>query len=604
MIGEILICVRTAERSAIPRTRKEKKSIVMEINDQNAGLAGPRHTNPSCPSQDYFLTIKQLVKLRDEHPAKSQTYLAFQEEIDKVYDQVRLQIINNDSQPRQPISFGTSGWRGVIGCDIFVKSVDVVTRAIIEMYGAVEGNPALTEALGVRSLVEAQKRGCVLGFDNRFGNDILASHINTVLTGHGFVVHYAGESTTGSLSAAVLELNAAFSINLTPSHNPLQYGGFKFNAADAGPAAPVITDWITKRANALLAQPSPDLLPARPELNRSCDALGLWKSLVRKGTASHGLDYDSIMNLFAKRQDLAIVVDCVHGASRVHVDQLFAGLKTPRLQFLRKNVDPTFGGIAPEPSTANLAMIREALSTLAEPLKLGVIMDPDADRIRFADQHAEITMNQFGAMAYHFLHEVKGKRGMVAKTVATSNFANAIARALHEEVFEPRVGFKEFKPVIHQALVCFEESDGITVIGHTPEKDAYIGLLLALDMVLTLNKPLSQYLRELQEAYGLYAPDKDGVAVSQHGKALTDTLAGLDRFAEGVVLEVNGQRRTIVKTITIDGHKLILDDDSWIMIRPSGTEPKVRFYVEARSQEGKEALFATARAMLRELGLL
>lgn len=555
-------------------------------------------------SIDYFATIKELVVQREVCQAGSDQALDLQRQIDDVYAQVREQIISNDGQPRQAISFGTSGWRGIIGTDIFIKSVDVVTRAIVAMYENTDQNPELREALGVSSLAEARNRGCVLGFDNRFGNELLAKHITNVLTGQGFTVHYAGEATTGTLSAAVLELSAAFSINLTPSHNPLQYGGFKFNASDAGPAAQVVTDWITKHANTLLSQPQPVAIQARPEICRPCDALGTWKSLVRKGQTLHSLDYDAIMDAFAKREDVTVVVDCVHGASRVHIESLFNQIATPRLQFLRRNADPTFGGIAPEPSTANLSLIRKELSLRPEPLQLGVIMDPDADRIRFTNQHTEISMNQFGAMAYHFLHEVKGKKGMVAKTVATSNFANAIARALHEEVFEPRVGFKEFKPVIATALVCFEESDGITVIGHTPEKDAYIGLLLALDMVLTLNKSLGEYLEELQSKYGFYAPDKDGVTVSQHGDVLTDTLKGLDRYAEGTTVNVGKDKRTIAQVITIDGHKLILDDDSWIMIRPSGTEPKVRFYVEARSTAGKEALFETARGMLRELGLL
>jgi phosphomannomutase len=576
----------------------------MESNDQSK-LPFPKQYDNHCQAYpDYFSTIKELVKQREMNPVKSQSYLAFQGQIDAVYDQVRQQILHNDCQPRQPISFGTSGWRGEIGTDIFVKSVDLVTRAIIDMYHAMEQNPDLKSALGVESPADARERGCVLGYDNRFGNEILANHIKGVLTGHGFTVYSAGESTTGTLSAAVLEIQAAFSINLTPSHNPLQYGGFKFNAADAGPAAPVVTNWITKRANDLLDQPVPAAKPVRLELCHPCDALQTWKSLVRKGTARHGLDYGSIMARFGERQDVAVVVDSVHGASRVHVEQLFAGIATPRLRFLRRQADPTFGGIAPEPSTANLALIRNTLATMTEPLKLGVIMDPDADRIRFQDQDSEITMNQFGAMAYHFLHEVKAKKGLVAKSVATSNFANAIARKLGEEVFEPRVGFKEFKPVINEALVCFEESDGITVIGHTPEKDAYIGLLLALDMVLTLNMSLSEYLKELQQEFGLYVPGKDGVTVSQQGKALTDTLAGLDRYARGATVKVNNKDRTIVKIITIDGHKFILDDDSWIMIRPSGTEPKIRFYVEARNEEGKEGLFATARGMLRELGLL
>ncbi|MDP2105254.1 MAG: phosphoglucomutase [Desulfobulbaceae bacterium] len=573
-------------------------------NSDNSLLNKGTQENGSSEPTDYFTAIKTLVIQRQACVADSDEALGVQRQIDAFYAQVREQIVNNDGQPRQAISFGTSGWRGIIGTDIFIKSVDVVARAIVNMYESVDQDPELQDALGVRSLAEARKKGCVLGFDNRFGNEILAEHIKKVLTGQGFVVHYAGESTTGTLSAAVREIHAAFSINLTPSHNPLQYGGFKFNAADAGPAAQVVTDWITKQANILILHPQPLTAMARPELCFSCDALKTWMSLVRKGKALHGVDYDAIMDRLAEREDVAVVVDCVHGASRVHVHELFNQISTPRLQFLRCNDDPTFGGIAPEPSTANLALIRQELALRPEPLHLGVIMDPDADRIRFTDQHTEISMNQFGAMAYHFLHEVKGKTGMVAKTVATSNFANAIARALHEDIFEPRVGFKEFKPVIAEALVCFEESDGITVIGHTPEKDAYIGLLLALDMILTLNKSLGDYLKELQSQYGFYAPDKDGVTVTQHGDALTATLKGLDRYAVGVKIKVGEEERTIVNVITIDGHKLILDDDSWIMIRPSGTEPKVRFYVEARSIAGKEALFETARNMLRELGLL
>ncbi len=567
------------------------------MNDSNPAARA------SDQGQDYFRDIERLVKER-EATQPGPTRLALQAEIDRLYGLVRQQMLENRGQPRQAISFGTSGWRGILGADLFARSVAVVAQAIVAMYDGLDGDPDLKAALGVSSPAEARARGCVLGFDNRFGNELLAGVIRDILTGHGFKVLAAGESTTGVLSAAVLELQAAFSINLTPSHNPLPYGGFKFNAADAGPAAPVITNWITRKANELIGQPDPPPNPPRPDLCQSFDALATWQTLVRRGAARHRLDYDLIMRQLAAREDLLVVVDCVHGASRVHVQRLFANLESPRLIFLRQEADPTFGGIAPEPSTANLAGIRRELSRRPEPLCLGVIMDPDADRIRFADREGEITMNHFGAMAYHFLHEIKGLRGLVAKTVATSNFANAIAGALGEEVFEPRVGFKEFKPVIDQALVCFEESDGITVRAHTPEKDAYIGLLLALDMILTLNQGLSQYLRQLQQTYGLYAPGKDGVAVALRGSALTAALAGLNRYRQGDRLLVDGEERLISRLITIDGHKLILDDGSWLMIRPSGTEPKVRFYVEARNEAGKEALFATARGLLAELGLL
>ena len=175
----------------------------------------------------------------------------------------------------------------------------------------------------------------------------------------------------------------------------------------------------------------------------------------------------------------------------------------------------------------------KALQDRQERLKLGAIIDPDGDRIRFTDGSVEISMNQFGAMSYHFLHEIKGKKGMVAKTVATSNMANNLAKSFGEEVFEPRVGFKEFKPVIGKALVCFEESDGISIIGHTPEKDAYIGLLLALDMVMTVGKNLGEYQQDLEKQYGAYYPDRDGIRVSLQGDELLRALATLRKYGVG-----------------------------------------------------------------------
>ena len=213
-------------------------------------------------------------------------------------------------------------------------------------------------------------------------------------------------------------------------------------------------------------------------------------------------------------------------------------------------------------------------------------------------------MNQFGARAYHFLHEHKKLTGMVAKTVATSNLANSVAATLGEELFETRVGFKEFKPVIGRALVYFEESDGISVIGHTPEKDAYIGLLLALDMVVSTGSNLGDIKAEMDRLYGEFYPDRDGVEVSLKGEALLTALAALEKYDVGSAVIVGDRAKTIKQIITKDGRKMIFEDDSWLMIRPSGTEPKVRFYVESRDAEGTTDLVESARAMLAEAGLL
>jgi len=249
-------------------------------------------------------------------------------------------------------------------------------------------------------------------------------------------------------------------------------------------------------------------------------------------------------------------------------------------------------------------MVSRQLQASDKIFKIGAIIDPDADRIRFTDGATEISMNQFGAMAYHFLHEYKGLKGMVAKTVATSNLANSVAEKLGEEVFETKVGFKEFKPVIGKALVYFEESDGISIIGHTPEKDAYIGLLLAIDMVITSGKNLGDFKREMEEIYGVYCPDRDGVVVSLQGDELTQALGHLEKYKEGSIVTVGPDQKIIKEIITKDGRKMIFEDNSWLMIRPSGTEPKVRFYVESRDPDGTPNLVQAAKEMLREAGLL
>jgi phosphomannomutase len=555
---------------------------------------------------EYFSLIKELVA------RKKREGDVWQAALDQVYVLLLEEILTNRSEPQERITFGTSGWRGKLGKDIFVRSVALVTEAIISVYQTMVDDQELQHALGVASVEEAQSRGCVLGFDNRFGGPQLAAAVAAVLAGKGFRVHYAGESTTGVLSAALLSLGGAFSINLTPSHNPLEYGGYKFNAADAGPASSLVTARITAAAHSLQEQGyQPPPLPssiddtmARHTGITTFDSFAVWQQFLQVGKNRHGLDLAASVAALARRDDMLVVVDCVHGASRLHLHRFFAGCDKTRLQVVRDGADVTFGGVAPEPSSANLRVVNDTLRQSSTRFKLGAIIDPDGDRIRFTDGSREISMNQFGAMAYHFLHEYKGKKGLVAKTVATSNLANALAAAFAEELFEPSVGFKNFKPVIDRALVVFEESDGISVRGHTPEKDAYVGLLLALEMVLTTNLNLSVYLKKIEDQYGAYYPERDGVTVAAKGEELLTLLRGLSRYQPGTWLKVGDTERRIAQVITIDGTKMIFEDGSWLMIRPSGTEPKVRFYVESRSAAGTGDLVGAAKNLLVEIGVI
>ncbi len=547
---------------------------------KKTALTGYFDLRPDHAENDYFSMLQQVISQNMDR--------ALQHEI---YERIGHEIATSSAPPAKEISFGTSGWRGILGKEITVKSVVQVTRAIIRLYRELdkelEGEDGLAPLLGVDSFAEAKRRGCVIGFDNRFAGELLALQVARVLAEEGFTVFYAGETTTGVLSAVIARQEQAFSINLTPSHNPFQYGGYKFNAADGGPAAGEVTGEITRYAREIVAQEGNDPVPelwsitemdSHPLVKR-IDSFACWQAQVAAGEPLHTLSVDTITSAARNNADFFLAVDCVHGASRLHIRRLY-GIEQQQegnLQLLRADADMTFGGIAPEPSTGNMKGVVALLQKRPERLKLGAIIDPDGDRIRFTDGQTEIGMNQFGAMAYHFLHEKRGRKGMVAKTVASSNLANALAAAFGEEVFEPAVGFKNFKPVMGQALVFFEESDGISVRGHTAEKDAYIGLLLALAITLETAQPLGEYLRQIEAQYGAYIPARDGLEVSLQGEELKTRLAALERFAVGTVLQVGKEEKEIVDIITIDGHKMIFADGSWLMIRPSGTEPRAAY---------------------------
>lgn len=571
----------------------------MTEKDGCSELSGKYIVSGKHAESDYFGLIRELLQLdKKDYPEKN-------DQISETYRLIEDEIRSNGGRPVSEVSFGTSGWRGILGKDIFLKSVVSVTAAIIKLYETISENPDLVPLLGVSSLEEARVRGCLVGYDNRFGGEIMGRGVADYLSSCGFKVFYCGETTTGVLSAALLMCRGAFSINLTPSHNPFDYGGYKYNAADAGPAASKLTKLITEYSREIISKGNvPETLTdsAKGEVLET-DSFALWQQFVVNNQKKHGIDYPSLIQYAAESDDMAIVIDSMHGASRLHIEKLLAGAGR-NLTILRKEIDFSFGGIAPEPSSRNMRGVTDYLKKSDKSLKIGAIIDPDGDRIRFTDGTTEISMNQFGALAYYFLHEYKGKKGMVAKTVATSNMANSVAEKLGEEIYEPRVGFKEFKPVIGKALVMFEESDGISIIGHTPEKDAYIGLLLALDMTIATGKNLGALKAELEEKFGIYCPDKDGVEVSLKGRELQEALKKLEKYSENSLVSVGGEEKKIKKVITIDGRKMILEDDSWLMIRPSGTEPKVRFYVESRHPDGTSLLVDTARNMLREIGIL
>ncbi|RJQ44494.1 MAG: phosphomannomutase [Nitrospiraceae bacterium] len=497
------------------------------------------------------------------------------------------------------IIFGTSGWRGEIGTDYTFNNVRIVTTAIIEMF---RGNdPSVMKALGVSGFEDIKKRGVIVGHDNRFLGKDFAMEVIGLLEKEGIRTWYAGEAPTPEFSAGIEMLNAACSINLTPSHNPANYGGFKFNPSDGGPAGPEITEKIEEIANRMMAG-SLKLHPVAPDKIETIDLTKLYIDYI---TERQTIDLKRIRD-FIDSGDCIICIDNVHGSTRGRIQKIIG--RSEKIKYLRTEDDYLFGGVAPEPSDKNMAGIEKALRESTARFKLGVILDPDGDRIRHADDKMKIPMNYFGAMALHFLRVHKGFRGVAVKSVGTSNLVNAIAGKLGIPLRETKVGFKNFRPYMvrnasERAIVVFEESDGISGYNHTLEKDALFGLLLAIEMMAVTGKNLSDYLNGIMDEYGHYYPDRSGIEVDRAlaGEPLLKKLSVIQQtYREGAAVDVNGTPRVIKDVITVDGTKLVFDDGSWLMIRPSGTEPKVRFYIEARTVEEKKAVFATAEKMTSE----
>lgn len=497
------------------------------------------------------------------------------------------------------VIFGTSGWRGEIGTDFTFNNLRVVTSAVIEMLKGSESS--VMQAIGVSDFEDIKKRGIIVGHDNRFLGPDFAAEVIGMLQKHGIKTWYAGEAITPEFSAGIEMLNAACSVNLTPSHNPANYAGFKFNPSDGGPAGTEITARIEEIANRMMNE-SIIFRPVKPAGIEKIDLTSLYIKYI---TERKTLDIERIRD-FLNKEDCIICVDNVHGATRGRIQRILG--ESSKIIYLRTEDDFLFGGIAPEPSEKNMQGVEKVLKESKARFRLGVIMDPDGDRIRYADSSMQIPMNYFGAMAFHFLHVHKGISGVGVRSVGTSNLLNAIAEKLGIPVRETKVGFKNFRPYLlktsgERAIVAFEESDGITGYNHTLEKDALFGLLLAIEMVAVTGKNLSEYLKDIMDEFGHYYPDRSGIAVDRSlaGEPLIKKLSIIkEHYKKGTVIDIGGEKRTVKDVVTVDGTKLVFDDGSWLMIRPSGTEPKVRFYIEARTEQGKKAVFETAERMTKE----
>lgn len=494
------------------------------------------------------------------------------------------------------VVFGTSGWRGVIGEDFTLLNVHKVVRGIIEMMKTGE----FLHTIGFDSFDQVKDAGILVLRDNRFmGEDFMEASMKELAL-EGIKIYRAGECPTGVGSALLTLLKAAGSINFTPSHNPMEYAGIKFNPADGGPADKNLTTLIEHRSNALMKT---DTVFQAAETSyepfvTNVEAAHLFERFIREKSVV--FDLDLIRSWMEEnKQDLYLVIDFMHGSSRGYIEKLLGDdlvrslTDSDSILFLNTNDDYSFHGVKPEPNSKNQEVLISYLKTHRRRFTLAVALDPDADRIRYADADMDIDMNRFGAIAYAHLLD-KGHQGAICSTVPSSDFALEIARQNGFEVIETPVGFKHFRSALSsgRVLMAFEESDGISVRGHTLEKCALAGFLLALDALMGQEKPLSQQFLELQARYGYYYPAKSGaevkgISVDAWQLYKSEVLDVLQKhmFKVGDTIEIGDSEKKIREVNTSDGIKLTFNDKSWILLRPSGTEPKFRYYYERVSEE-------------------
>ncbi len=468
------------------------------------------------------------------------------------------------------IKFGTSGWRGVIADDFTMARVRAVTQAI-------------ADHLAAQGLKD---KGAIVGYDTRFLSERFAAEAVKVLAANGIHSYLSSRDVpTPVVSFEIIRRKAAGGINFTASHNPPQYNGLKFSPAWGGPALPETTKDIEARANALADRNTISAMPLTEAKDKGLmEEVDLGKAYL--DDLRKKVDFEPI-----RKARLKAAVDLLYGTGRGYLDAMLkdAGCSVTVLHGHR---DALFGGHAPEPSEENLA----ELSTIMKKgrFDIGLAVDGDADRFGFLDADGTyINPNQALALILDYLCRTRGWKGGAARSIATSHLVDAVAKKHGIDVYETGVGFKYIGDLLVQGKIIFggEESAGLTIKDHVPEKDGIIACLLAAEMVAREKRSLKDLLKRLYKEVGTILNHRVNIHLTESNRA--EVQARLSQ----PLTELGGLRVKGKKT-TADGTKYMLEDDSWVLMRASGTEPVVRIYVEADSEKKVKDLIEAGRAFI------
>jgi phosphomannomutase len=470
------------------------------------------------------------------------------------------------TDPTEAIHFGTDGWRATL--DTFTDDrVRIVAQGVADY------------------LHEEDAEGpVVVGYDARASSPGFAESVAEVLSANGFdVILPERDCPTPTAVWTVVDRDCAGAVILSASHNPPEYNGIKYFPGDGAPAMPDVTD----RIEANLREPEPRPESEHGDVVRD-DLVTPHSEAVTELVASLGFsptDTDGNLDL----SGVTVAYDAMHGSGRGVTDAVLeaAGADVERL---RCETDPEFGGGAPEPTASNLqAMIDRIVDGTTD---IGIANDGDADRIAVATPAGYLGENRFFAATYDALLEEDS--GPAVRTVSTTFLIDRIAEAHGERVVETAVGFKWVADAMgeNDALMGGEESGGFSIRGHVREKDGVLMALLAC--AVEAAEPYDERIERIEAEHGGIVADKVSIDCSDSEKARV-----IDELEDVIPDEVAGV--PVERTVTVDGFKLLCEDGSWLLVRPSGTEPKLRIYAEASTEARVEAVLDAGRELVAPL---
>lgn len=467
------------------------------------------------------------------------------------------------------VRFGTDGWRAIVAEDYTFANVRDATQGTAEfMHEA--GQAA---------------NGVVIGYDTRFVSEHFAEAAAEVLAANGIRVHLTNTAVpTPVVSYSILDKKAGGAIVITSSHNPWTYNGFKYKPEYAGSASQEVVDRLE-------------------ELIEDVQRTGRTKRMPIQEARQQGLvaEFDAKPAYFAqiaklvdleaiRSAGLNIVADPIYGAGRGYFKELLSGGKTT-VNEIRGERNPYFGGVSPEPILPHVQMCCDVVKgTRAD---LGLCTDGDSDRIGIVDdQGGFVDQLQVMGLLTLYLLEVKGWRGPIVKSVTTTSMCNRLAQQYGVEVFDTPVGFKVIGPemIKRKAMIGGEESGGFGFANHIPERDAIVAGLFIAELTVKMGKPLSEVIRYLNEKAGPSFYHRNDYHFPEDQRQ-----AIIGRLEANPPGEIDG---TPVSSINrADGFKYNLADNTWLMIRFSGTEPLLRIYTETNAPERVERMLAIGKQM-------